>query len=381
MARFEARAIRGCGGLGVGRGRFNRSNVAGRCGRCGAAAVFRARAAFALRRGAGDARVRRGARQMVWVTTELTNASKAIQWRTAGGDWQTAPLLPGKTGDVFAHQLRDLYADTEYQVQVGAHRSNVYRLSVWTPPEVVSISLLYRYPDYLEMADREVLFGGDIAAPQGSEVVVQVTVNKALEKASLVLGDGEELALKNTGDAVWEGTLSITKNDTYEVALQDAEGEQNEMARTYKIAGKADHPPRIRIRFPKGDDEATAIEEVAFGFSIKDDYGIADYGLQYEAAGRAPVRISLKKEAKRVGKRRGRASPVIGRPASRGGRFCDVDGLGRRWQARAICGRDRGAIPIFWKFDLLNAAIAKPSAMRASRGRVGNRVDPKAKSR
>ncbi len=248
----------------------------------------------------GDARVRRGARQMVWVTTELTNASKAIQWRTAGGDWQTAPLLPGKTGDVFAHQLRDLYADTEYQVQVGAHRSNVYRLSVWTPPEVVSISLLYRYPDYLEMADREVLFGGDIAAPQGSEVVVQVTVNKALEKASLILGDGEELALKNTGDAVWEGTLSITKNDTYEVALQDAEGEQNEMARAYKIAGKADHPPRIRIRFPKGDDEATAIEEVAFGFSIKDDYGIADYGLQYEAAGRAPVRISLKKEAKRV---------------------------------------------------------------------------------
>ena len=51
----------------------------------------------------------------------------------------------------FAHQLRDLYADTEYQVQVGSYRSDVYTLSVWTPPEVVSIGLLYRYPDYLEM--------------------------------------------------------------------------------------------------------------------------------------------------------------------------------------------------------------------------------------
>lgn len=248
----------------------------------------------------GDVRVRRGTHQTVWVTTELASASKAIQWRTAGGTWQTAPLVPGETGDVFAHRLRDLFADTEYQVQVGKYRSEVYRLSVWTPPEVVSISLSYRYPDYLEMADREVLFGGDIAAPEGSEVVVSVAVNKALEKASLVLGDGEEIALQNAGDAVWEGALSIAKNDAYEVALRDAEGEQNERVRAYKIAAKPDRAPRIRVRFPKGDDEATPIEEVAFGFSVKDDYGIADYGLQYEVAGRTPVRISLKKAAERI---------------------------------------------------------------------------------
>ena len=248
----------------------------------------------------GDARVRRGENQMVWVQTELTSASKAIQWRTIGGDWQTAPLLPGETGDVFAHQLRALFADTEYQVQVGDYRSDVYRLSVWTRPEVVSISLLYRYPDYLELADREVLFGGDIAAPEDSEVVVSATVNKALEAAALVLSDGEEIALHAVGDAVWEGTLSITKNDAYEVALRDAEGEQNERVRAYKISAKADQAPRIRVRFPKGDDEATPIEEVAFGFSVKDDYGIADYGLQYEVAGRAPVRVSLKKAAARV---------------------------------------------------------------------------------
>ena len=248
----------------------------------------------------GNARVQRGTHQMVWVQTELTSASKAIQWRAIGGDWQTAPLLPGETGDVFAHQLRDLFADTEYQVQVGDYRSDVYRLSVWTRPEVVSISLLYRYPDYLQMADREVLFGGDIAAAEGSEVVVSATVNKALEAAALILSDGEEIALRAVGDAVWEGTLSITKNDAYEVALRDAEGEQNERGRAYKISAKADQAPCIRVRFPKGDDEATPIEEVAFGFSVKDDYGIADYGLQYEVAGRAPVRVSLKKEAARV---------------------------------------------------------------------------------
>ena len=248
----------------------------------------------------GDTRVQRGAHQMVWVTTDLMGASKAIQWRTSGGDWQTAPLEPGEAGDVFAHQLRDLYADTEYQVQVGAYRSDVYTLSVWTPPEVVSIGLLYRYPDYLEMEDRDVPYGGDITAPEGTVVVVSVTVNKVLEKASLVLDDEEEMALKNSDDAVWEGTLSITENGTYEVALRDVEGEKNEYARAYKITAKVDQPPRIQVRFPRGDDEATAIEEVAFGFSIKDDYRLMDYGLQYEVAGRDPVRISLMTETARI---------------------------------------------------------------------------------
>ena len=248
----------------------------------------------------GDARVRRGAHQMVWVTTDLTGASKAIQWRTSGGDWQTAPLEPGETGDVFAHQLRDLYADKEYQVQVGSYRSDVYTFSVWTPPEVVSIGLLYRYPDYLEMEDREVPYGGDITAPEGTEVVVSVTVNKVLEKAALVLDGGEEMALKKSDDAVWEGVLSITENGTYEVGLRDVEGEKNEYARAYKITAKVDQPPRIQVRFPRGDDEATAIEEVAFGFSIKDDYRLVDYGLQYEVAGRDPVRISLKTETTRI---------------------------------------------------------------------------------
>ena len=248
----------------------------------------------------GDARVRRGAHQMVWVTTDLMGASKAIQWRPSGGDWQTAPLEPGETGDVFAHQLRDLYADTEYQVQVGAYRSDVYTLSVWTPPEVVSIGLLYRYPDYLEMEDRDVPYGGDITAPEGTVVVVSVTVNKELEKASLVLDGEKEMALKKSNDALWEGALSITENGTYEVALRDADGEENEYARAYKITAKVNQPPRIQVRFPRGDDEATAIEEVAFGFSIKDDYRLTDYGLQYEVAGRDPVRISLKTETARI---------------------------------------------------------------------------------
>ena len=247
----------------------------------------------------GDKRVRRGADQMVWVTTDMVGTSNAIQWRTLGGEWQTAPLEPGQTGDVFAYPLSSLFVDTEYQVQIGTYRSEVYQLSVWTPPEVVSIGLNYRYPEYLQKENKEVPYGGDITAPEGTEVAVSITVNKELETASLVLGPESEMALKKVDDGIWEGVLSVVKNGSYEVALVDSDGEKNEYARTYKITAKTDQPPRIRVRFPRGDDEATALEEVAFGFTIKDDYGVFDYGLQYEVAGREPMRVSLNKSNER----------------------------------------------------------------------------------
>ena len=123
------------------------------------------------------------------------------------------------------------------------------------------------------------LMGGDITAPEGTEVVVSVTVNKALETASLILDDGEVMALEKSDDAVWEGTLSIIESGTYEVGLRDADGEENEYARAYKITAKVDQPPRIQVRFPRGDDEATAIEEVAFGFF--DKRRLWAYGLRF----------------------------------------------------------------------------------------------------
>ena len=39
--------------------------------------------------------------------------------------------------------------------------------------------------------------GAILRPPEGTEVVVSVTVNKVLEKAALVLNGGEEMALKN----------------------------------------------------------------------------------------------------------------------------------------------------------------------------------------
>ena len=243
----------------------------------------------------GDVRLRRGEDQTVWVTTDRADASKAIRWRTAAGEWQTGVLEPGRADGVYTFRLRNLQRDTDYQVQVGRDRSRVYRILVWTPPEVVAIGLTYRYPDYLRLPEREAPYGGDISAPEGTEVTLSVAVNKALDRAELRLDSGAGVALARADELRWQGRLTVVENDRYCVVLQDAEGEGNPHPKAYKIAAQADRPPETRIRFPRGDDEATPLEEVVLGFVVKDDFGLADYGVQYDVAGRERVRVSLKR--------------------------------------------------------------------------------------
>ena len=242
----------------------------------------------------GDALVKRGSTQAIWVRDAPAAAAGALRWRQAGGQWQTGSLAAGRSASMRYFQFDDLQTDIEYQVQLHRARSPIYRLTVWTPPTVDAIDLAYDYPPYLELPTRTVHDGGHIAGPEGTQVSFEVTVNTPLTQAHIVLASGERIPLAAIDAHRWRGDFALTKDDHYHIELRDPAGRGNAEPATYDIVVQSDEPPKIRTLFPRGDDEATALEEIPFGLAISDDYGIADYGLQYEVAGRNPVRLSLK---------------------------------------------------------------------------------------
>jgi len=244
----------------------------------------------------GDVRVRRGSNQVVWVKAADRNEKVGIRYRNRDGSWQAAAMPVSNTEDVNFHQFTDIREDMEYEVQVGHRRSETYNITVWTPPEVEAIHLTYTYPEYLGLEPKEVPNGGDISAIEGTVVEFEVDVNKRLEKAELALASGERVQLEEEGPSTWRGRIEIAEDDKYTVDLVDDDGEANEYKAEYKIAAKADEPPEIEINFPQGDTEATPIEEIPFTFSVSDDYGLKDYGIEYEVVGREPVRVPLKEE-------------------------------------------------------------------------------------
>lgn len=241
----------------------------------------------------GDARVRVGDNLMVWVRTEENDRSLKVRWRAAGGGWQESSLERTDADNVYYHQFINIQTDVQYQVKYGRRGSPEFQITAWTPPEVESIDLTYHYPEYLRRPSRQVPNSGNIAAIEGTVVDLEFWVNKPLKQAEVVFGDGERLALVQDADKIWSGSLTILRDDTYRVELLDHEDAASEYNPEYTIVMARDRPPEIKIDFPRGDNEVTLLEEVPFDFKVSDDYGFDEYGLQYEVAGREPVRIAL----------------------------------------------------------------------------------------
>jgi hypothetical protein len=267
----------------------------------------------------GDTRLRHGDDLLVWVEEAQAGTGTALRWRSQTGQWRSVAMRPGGDGGTYFYELPDLYADTQYQVQVGDERSVVYTAAVWTPARVEGIELRYRYPDYLGLEPDTLADGGHIAGPAGSQVELVIGLNRAVLRAELVLRSGQIQVLRPVGEFAWQGVLELEEDDTYHVVLHSAEsvadagadglggvdGDADDqgvddqsadgqaVGEKYSIRVQQDLAPRIRTKTPRGDDEATALEEVPFEFELEDEHGLVEYGLQYEVAGREKVRLKL----------------------------------------------------------------------------------------
>lgn len=245
----------------------------------------------------GNAKVRTGSNQTILVKLAGAEDNVAIQWRRSGGPWEAAAMSVGADAAVRHYPFTSLQQTVEYQVRVGKAESEVFTLAVWSPPNVDRMNHTYTFPEYLEQAPEVVPNAGNIQVIEGTEVAVEVDVNKAVASAEMVFESGERVALERVNDVVWRTAFTVAEDDAYTIELKDAEGNGNERPRRHTIKATPDKAPEIALNFPRGDGEATRIEEVPFLFNVTDDHGLVEYGVQYEIAGQEPVRVPMPMEA------------------------------------------------------------------------------------
>lgn len=244
----------------------------------------------------GDVAIRPGERLVVWVTSDDTESARRLYWERGGQAGETL-LDQTTTPRVAHHTFPGLSESMTYWVEVGTQASPRFNVTVNEPPAVESIQLRYTYPAYLEKEPRVVPFTGDITGVEGTTVAFEARSNKSVSDARLVFGSGEEVVLEGADQGiVWRTELVLDDSDTYHVALRDGTGMDNAYPEEFSIDVQRDRPPEIQVRQPRGDSEVLALEEVDFAFSVEDDFGVADYGIEYTIAGHDPVRIALNED-------------------------------------------------------------------------------------
>jgi hypothetical protein len=217
----------------------------------------------------------------------------------AGSDGRAASTKVMTTAgrkDEFVVTVDDVRESFKYRVSAGSVTSSTFAVHVLGPPHVTRIDLSYEYPARFGLKNRVEEDSGDIYAPIGTTVRLRVQTDKPVTSAEMVKADGSRQSLTADGATVLQTAITVTQDDSYRIALSDAEGLRNPGETEYFVRTLTDRPPEVRIDKPTGDLEVTPLQEVTVEVHANDDYGIEQLDLVYAVRGGRERAVTLSKE-------------------------------------------------------------------------------------
>jgi hypothetical protein len=231
----------------------------------------------------GSIKVRAG--EPVTVVARVRGVAGAVvPTLTAGkGDAaRSSRMSPGPSADEFTITLNNITASFPYVVSAGSATSAEFNVEVITPVRITSIDVRYDYPSGVGLEPHTEKDSGDIFAPAGTKVQLTINTDKQVASGQLKLADGQPVALKGHNQ-VFTADLTVSKDGSYRVALNDVDGLRNDGETEYFIRMLNDRPPDVRILRPAGDRQVSPLEEVVIEARADDDYGVRSLELVIKA--------------------------------------------------------------------------------------------------
>ncbi|MDH3637137.1 MAG: hypothetical protein OES09_01560 [Gammaproteobacteria bacterium] len=191
--------------------------------------------------------------------------------------WQQLPMQGDR--EDFTGYIHAVSQPLEYFVLSGGARSPSYRIDVVVPPALDRIDLTYHYPEYLGRAPQTVRDAGDIRAPRGTQVEIQVHVTNAPDGGRLVFDGDTYRMLKSSGDSAHRSAITVQSNSRYRVELVTENGQYAAVSPEFSIEVLEDAPPTVALRSPGRDAQVSSLEEVDIAVDVADDIGVRELEL------------------------------------------------------------------------------------------------------
>ena len=243
---------------------------------------------YAIRSVTGDLIMRRGG--AVTIRTELegdvSGAPTAVLERQ-GLDPVRRPMKQLR-GMKFSVTVDPVDGDTDYHIRYKDKRSRTYHITTVDPPRVQVLRTTLTYPKHTRLPKDQRENAGDISAPYGTRVALDITATSPLKSAHLML-NGKKFPLTLEGKTRATGAFRILGDASYTVHLEDTHGFRNTSPPGYAVHAIPDAPPELEVRRPEGDMtlESAQITPVLGGAG--DDYAVTAVNLHYhnETSGRS----------------------------------------------------------------------------------------------
>ena len=181
----------------------------------------------------------------------------------------------------FHYMLASIRQSAEYFTEAEGIESSKYTISVIDRPVVRSLTVHLIPPSYSRLPEQSLDENvGDVLALPGTTIQWRLNANKALQRASLIFKDGEELTLQSR-DGAYTGRLILHHRASYHVNLEDNEGFTNVDPIEYKLDAMIDEVPTVAITYPGKNIDVVDKMEVPLRLKIHDDFGFTSLNLAY----------------------------------------------------------------------------------------------------
>ena len=233
----------------------------------------------------GDVEVLRGSDLTIAAAIEGQSAERALlRRRSIGGEWQEVGM-ERRAEDEFVYELFALQSAVEYQVSAGDGRSEVYRIAVYTLPELDDVSATYTYPAYTGRAPAVQRGSANIRAVVGTRVELAAHFSKALAAAALYPNKGDTLQAVEIDGGMALFRFDVVDSTSYHFRVEDVEGRGNDTSRVFALHALPDRPPQVKIPDPGGNAWALPVDIVPVAVVAEDDFGLGQLRFAYALDG------------------------------------------------------------------------------------------------
>jgi hypothetical protein len=227
------------------------------------------------------ARVHRGDTIAASIRVPGASGGHVTLWsRGPGEGWKAALVSLDSSGQAM-RRLGPLDGDLWVKASSGARRSTVVHVAVATPAFLADLSLVARFPSYLNRADEPVLAGPDtVALPVGTEIVAHGTASVPLAGAAWHLADGAGRTPLRAGGQRFEGAFTPARSGTWVLSLATADGaplEDQPQALALRLV--PDSAPVVTVPVPGHDTTLPFSLVQPLVIDVHDDHGVARLSL------------------------------------------------------------------------------------------------------
>ncbi len=205
-----------------------------------------------------------------------------LHLKEINNEYHLTHSLEADKNNEFKFLIEHIQDTTEYFLATGEIFSEKYMLSVVELPIVRNLQVRIASPNYTrkgtEFLEENI---GDMNCLKGSYAEINLTSNKKLTRASLILNDKKDIPLNVSLESA-AGGFKIKQDGNYFIKLVDEENFENRDPIVYRITLIEDIYPSVFITSPGQDVDLTEDLLLPLTIEAEDDFGFSSLRLGYK---------------------------------------------------------------------------------------------------